>query len=452
MKKKIIIASMIVLNMMTVVLTGCGSEQAAEQNEEPDVSIEMSIEANDNTMIDSLSGTSSIYNDEYISPAKAYSEEERAEINGETFSGMGDDEELTDEDIEKILEGLSDEELAEVAATGEIPKHAIESKELTTEETSASTKETEDISGIIVMRRLVTNTQVLFIISAVDPDTGASRDISQFDVAHINGEEYFIYTTDYYSIPGRNKDVANNIYSTDFMSANHREWFSSDYNKLALTKTYKETGEQHVGWIKTDGNFFDLTEALNEGIQSDFDNPKGYLALGFLPDDSFVYVEIDHGEWIYHRTSVDYSSSNVGDQTFRDYYLVDDHTLNTNRDHMWVHHLVSDWIDDQYYIGNSTYFTNYEKDKTCFIVDTETQETVSFIPGDSRLNWSGVLSPNSDKVAFLSAPLGNTYTAPDVYVIPIEGGDPVKVECGNNFFQPIALNRMKSNYFLLGWY
>ncbi|MCM1126435.1 MAG: hypothetical protein NC429_08170 [Lachnospiraceae bacterium] len=447
MKQKIIIALMIALSMMTVVLAGCGSKRAVDLTRESDVSIEMSTEASDNIMTDSLSGTSSIYNDdEYISP-EAYSEEEGAEINGETFNGMGDEEELTDEDIEKMLEGLSDEELAEAAATGEIPKHAIESKELTTEEALASTEESKDISGIIVMRRLVTNTQALFIISAVNPDTGASHDISQFDVAHINGEEN--YTTDYYSIPGRYKDFVTS--STDFTSANHREWFSSDYSKLALTKTFGETGEQHVGWINADGNFFDLTEALNEGMQSEFDNPKGYLALGFLPDDSFVYVEIDHGEWTYHRTSADYSSSDVGDQTFRDYYLVDDHTLNTNRDHMWVNHLVSDWIDDQHYIGNSKYFTHYETDKTCFIVDTETHEKVSFIPGDSRLNWSGVLSPNSDKVAFLSAPMGNTYIAPNVYVIPIEGGDPVKVECGNDYFQTIVLNSLKSNYFLLDW-
>lgn len=69
-----------------------------------------------------------------------------------------------------------------------------------------------------------------------------------------------------------------------------RTAFSSDYGKMACTKYFTNNGETHAGWLDTEGNFFDVTEALGLQSKSDFDDPVPYWAAGFQ-DGFFGYVQ-----------------------------------------------------------------------------------------------------------------------------------------------------------------
>lgn len=84
---------------------------------------------------------------------------------------------------------------------------------------------------------------------------------------------------------------------------------------------------------------------------------------------------------------------------------------------------------------NDGYVVGY-KDIDSFIVDTAAQNVTEYIPGNSRNNWNGILSPDGTKIAFMSAPRGiyspAYFPETDIYIIPIEGGDPVKVT-GHSF-------------------
>ena len=89
-KKQKIIVLLIGSNIMAVTLTGCGSGQTSAQiDSEAAATIEMYSEESDDTMDDSFSGTSSLYqggDNEYVPSTEAYSDEEWAEINGETIT------------------------------------------------------------------------------------------------------------------------------------------------------------------------------------------------------------------------------------------------------------------------------------------------------------------------------------------------------------------------------
>lgn len=94
---------------------------------------------------------------------------------------------------------------------------------------------------------------------------------------------------------------------------------------------------------------------------------------------------------------------------------------------------LTDWIDD------TRCLINYPEDSVALmfggdridrwgvrIFDVVTQESSSFIPGESRSNWSGVISPDGRSIAFLSAPTSGTGNAA-LYVTSVDGGEPVKI-------------------------
>lgn len=60
------------------------------------------------------------------------------------------------------------------------------------------------------------------------------------------------------------------------------------------------------------------------------------------------------------------------------------------------------------------------------IFDIVNQTPTEYIPGESRYNWDGRISPDGTQIAFVSTPMkGNE--SPDIFIIPISGGEPVRV-------------------------
>lgn len=79
----------------------------------------------------------------------------------------------------------------------------------------------------------------------------------------------------------------------------------------------------------------------------------------------------------------------------------------------------SDWDSGS---GNFLLNTNEKISHLC-TSDTDTGKT--YVPGESRLSWNGIFSPDSASVAFMSKPKSGGMV--DIYIMPLAGGDPIKV-------------------------
>lgn len=83
------------------------------------------------------------------------------------------------------------------------------------------------------------------------------------------------------------------------------------------------------------------------------------------------------------------------------------------------------------------------------VFDTQTQEYSSLIPGETRTNWSGIISPEGGCVAFLSAPKQGNGDA-SLYSVSIDGGEPVKIcddiSVNRNLFNNAASRPVNYSY------
>lgn len=163
----------------------------------------------------------------------------------------------------------------------EEPDEAKETKEgIVAEETIKESGE-DELSGIILLQSdSQTNYHVEeFTISTVNPTTGHTSKIAHFvtDTISFSPER-----TEAYILPAQREKGA---------TGNRRQLFSSDFSKMAVDKCYIKEDIRHVGWINTNGIFFDISESVGDLPQSDFADPRHFLSMGFTPDDLFQYCE-----------------------------------------------------------------------------------------------------------------------------------------------------------------
>lgn len=64
---------------------------------------------------------------------------------------------------------------------------------------------------------------------------------------------------------------------------------------------------------------------------------------------------------------------------------------------------LTDWINETSYLEDVE-GEEWDERINSVINDVTTEEITEYIPGDSRYNWNGVLSPDGTQVAFLSTP------------------------------------------------
>lgn len=200
-----------------------------------------------------------------------------------------------------------------------------------------------------------------------------------------------------------------------------RYHFSEDFSKMAMKKVLSSNEEVHAGWIDASGNFFDVTEALGLQSKSDFDTPAKIYAAGFS-DGYFSYY--DASSDTYHYVPVD----NVTPVAVQEGDLASLSGIPTNS--KFAPRDITSWIDETHCIINCSYTRNgVGQWMDSVIFDTENQTTTKYVPGDSRLSWNGVVSPDGTKIAFTSAPFAyGAHNSNDIYVIPVGGGDPVKID------------------------
>lgn len=388
MKRKIIIASMIVLNIMTVALTGCGNNQTIDLNEGP------AVPADDHAA-------------EYAPLAKAGYEEEITTVDKET---------ITDEDIEKILEESSDEEIADAVKNGEIT------------EPVESTVEKDDIEGLIVLnvlpRQYFTDDDVaydIYIVQSINPNSGYVKEISHFCVIS--------------SFIGQVQIPKSAIYArVDHLCL--RSLFSLEYDKMAVEQFISESKVYNTGWIDLNGNFTDVA-AKTGNASTDF-NIRSFKTLGFMPDGTFTYRERGDNSigvlYPVYSTDSETLSMAVEEDPWTKFYMCNqNYTVmgheGQDESILWFRdYTLTDWINDTECIADKGILND------SVIVNTQTQEVIKYIPDTNteRYNWSGVASPDGSKIAFLSMTTRGT-DAPYIYVVPREGGEPVKISCDINF-------------------
>lgn len=276
------------------------------------------------------------------------------------------------------------------------------------------------------------NTQEGCTIYCLDPDTGESTVIADFNCKiGFDLGEYFYY------LP-----FSANTYS-----------FSEDYTKIAVTKRFKKNGENHAGWLDQSGNFFDVTEALGQQSKSDFDDPVDYIAVGFS-NGCFGFSQILTGsnttnQYYIPVDNVVSAALQTGDVRQKDHPYNEEGALLMGQYSGEVYpNDVTSWIDATHAVVNKVEYSVYSS----WIVDTAAQTLSAYVPGDSRENWNGRVSPDGTQIAFLSAPKGVYRPEVDLYIISVNGGDPVKVEGHPFLFARIAASfENPGTCTLIGW-
>ena len=261
----------------------------------------------------------------------------------------------------------------------------------------------EEIEEIIAMEADFTAGRNITVF-AIDPESGVQRNISVFSLS-----EWMVPSTSVYY----------------YSSARH--WLTTDFDKVAATLVIPDNNERRAGWVAEDGEFFDVTETLGQSAQSDFDTPARHEALGFT-NDYFVYtVRNDDGEVTYYSVPI----YNVVPEAVQEMNalenVVPDRNEVFNNDYV-----LSDWVDETHCLADHKHNGLTDCKDESLLFDVTTRETASYVPGDARYSWNGVVSPDGTHVAFLSVPKQGT-ESPNLYVTPLAGGDPVKVEIALSF-------------------
>lgn len=219
-----------------------------------------------------------------------------------------------------------------------------------------------------------------------------------------------------------------------------RGMFSKDYKYIAMTRMAEDTGEFHAGYYNEENRFYDATVAV-DAVGGDFDEPVNQISIGFTEDGHFVFAELPAVSlWTTYNTydsdwkvyQVDLAENGEIIKSSMKPYDSLDKLQGDNWEWLEEGCEVTDWMDETHCILNypeesaELLYGELRIDRwSVRVFDTQTREYSSLIPGEVRTNWSGVISPNGENVAFLSAPkMGGSAS---LYSVSIDGGEPVKI-------------------------
>lgn len=266
--------------------------------------------------------------------------------------------------------------------------------------------DTTEISGLIIMSTSRNAQSGTCEVSSFNPENGETETISNFRFKNDDNSYFWGYAP----------------YSGYYQ-------FDSTYTKMATRKMINATGEEHAGWLMADGGFFDVIEEIGWARQGDFDDPVKASSIGFTDDDLFIFYlrnpdSPSNGKY-YSVPVHDVSVENIQECHASAYsgYVVDDY--NAYYDTVVQHGTPTSWIDGEHCIltpqrgllGNPV---------TSVIFNIGDATSTDYIPGDSRNNWNGYVSPDGTQIAFTSVPRSGN-ESPDIFIIPINGGDPIRV-------------------------
>ena len=306
-----------------------------------------------------------------------------------------------------------------------------------TEGPTEAPPEEENLSGLMILTCMpkgykYVNGSITYILQCFNMDTGKVTDVAQFDVNPDATVEYPILDQ-------------HNFY------VNSQDLFSKDYDKLAITARFTSDHSKHTGWIDESGQFFDVTEALGLAPDSDFADPVYCCACGFAEDGSFVFEMSESGEFYKDRQYFSVDPDNLDPAAIREGNPYLGRTEYYDENHKgtfpwWTNYHVTDWVDDTHCIADVG-----DHYSTTMLIDIDAEESTMYMPSTSRKCWDGVVSPEGDRIAFLSQPEhGNEL--PSLFVVPTSGGDPVKVDAPIAFtYKEYAVDRDNGFTTIIDW-
>jgi hypothetical protein len=297
---------------------------------------------------------------------------------------------------------------------------------------SASAEPTSDSpSGLVAFRFNAPWTSAE--LTLIDPVTGATTPWRTFDAASAG--------IDHIELPS----FPQTLEVTGLLGQSlTRNVFSPDYSRMAATTANDADGSEHVGWLTSDGEFVDVTAAVHAG-QSDFADAPQDTGPSFGNDGLFYWY--DKNESKFKRidpSSLEPSAAEVisKDKVCRAFGLrnLDDKEGRYVYSSVYVSDrglyatmstgVFADWIDGERYLVED-YTIGVGKATASPTADAPPVKDV--LPASNRTNWNPLASPGGDQFAFLSSNPNQAGT--ELFVVPVDGGDPTRVDTDYEFTQ-----------------
>lgn len=224
--------------------------------------------------------------------------------------------------------------------------------------------------------------------------------------------------------------------------------FSDDYTKLTATLTTQD-GATHVGWCDENGRFTDVSEKIT--VTNDFSGIVNHTSPCFF------------GRYLYFRDSTDsnvqikrvpinsLSPSSVeimADGTqwngvlvypLADGSVIDAPTslleyYDSNMSYVANANFITDWINEAECIGaDDGMIYRYWLDGEITGIQWYSKQSPLLPYVKNRFNWSAVLSPDGNQIAFLSRLTAGNDTTSGLYLTSIEEENPTKVNTTYTF-------------------
>ena len=293
-------------------------------------------------------------------------------------------------------------------------------------------------------------------LDCIDPDTGAVRHLKTFSSEDTHSCSAVL-------------DGSRSTRRRALMD------FSADLSKMTATITL-EDGSVHVGWIDENGNFTDVSKKVTSDA-GDFGGITRHSNPCFGPDNYFYFRDLTNASTKGFSTdgaqikrvplnnlTISAVETMVEDDPWPGtiIYPLPDGSVNTGG--YWDYYdntmtyparrdgdYMTDWISPNEGVGtHRTEDTDMIYKYTLSGVDDIFKwydKLVPLVPSVSgRTNWNPIASPDASKVAFLSKLTIGTDASSYLYIVSIDGGNPVKVSTDYIFDS----NSLYSTY-LLTW-
>lgn len=244
----------------------------------------------------------------------------------------------------------------------------------------------DELNGIVILEADLTVNHPTFDIFTIDSITAEMREVASFCI----------------TMAARD-DISYFYEQASFMAryGNYKDMFSPDYSKMVVTiyDSTKVAGkqEQHAGWIDQSGNIFDLTQAL--GIESDYVTTIKHASVGFMDENTFVYVDRSNDEHIYYAVPLDnIQTEAVVQMDPNDIYI---HDITKSSLAFMNSQPPTYWIDDTHYYGNG-YWIRHHAHSIIMDITTGTSTNLVSVDDNHMTFWSPVPSPDQEHLALIA--------------------------------------------------
>lgn len=284
------------------------------------------------------------------------------------------------------------------------------------------------------------STPFTLYLDVINPDTG---DVSNFKT--FSSMETYSCSAGCYGMLGM-IGIGSNTSVT-------RNYFNSDFTKMIATLTM-EDGAIHVGWIDENGQFTDVSARVSHsGEFSGLTNHQkpcfynDYLYFMDFTDDNVQIkrVPIDSlSEASVNILVDDVSWKGVGIYPYPDGSVVDNANAmqefsDASMNYVANSNFFNDWISTTECVGtdDDIIYKYVLGDKDSYEYFDWYDERIALVPEvKNRKNWNAVVSPDGDRVAFLSKMTGGTDTSTSLFIVSINGGEPTKVNTSYDLSNP----------------